>query len=54
MDSVQAIYAVAQEQCNGSSVELKYSFPPKDLIVFQDQTIGGAKLAGESIQGRVV
>jgi ataxin-3 len=62
-DSVEVLYAfVYQRERGGSSsspqqqqpklLELRYGFPPKDLHALLSQTIGQAKLAGETIQGR--
>ena len=66
-DSVQSLYALMHRECqtasngNGSSsssssstgtLELRYGFPPKDLLGLQGLTMGQAKLDGESIQGR--
>lgn len=64
-DSVRVVYAYArqeQQQSTGNNngaagsrrIELRYGFPPKDMTGIQNQTIGEAKLAGESIQGRYV
>jgi len=56
-DSVRVVYAVVRQQDDapaGKRLELKYGFPPKDLADLQTHTIGEAKLAGESIQGRYV
>jgi hypothetical protein len=61
-DPVEALYAfVYQRERGGTSpsqqneprlLELRYGFPPRDLQALVSQTIGQAKLAGETIQGR--
>lgn len=51
-DSVAVIFSFCKEQEGGSNLDLRYGFPPKDLKAVVKQTIGEAKLSGESIQGR--
>lgn len=53
-DSVAVVLSFCKEQEGGKSLDLRYGFPPKDLKALADQTIGDAKLAGESIQGRCI
>ncbi|CAB9507002.1 Ataxin-3 [Seminavis robusta] len=53
-DSVAVILKYCTDMEGGKSLDLLYGFPPKDLKPLAEQTIGDAKLAGESIQGRAV
>jgi ataxin-3 len=50
-DSVAAVCAFVQSECNGQLVELKYGFPPKPLTP-EGQSIRDAGLANETLQGR--
>lgn len=52
-DSVACIYAFVEQECGGLAVELKSGFPPKDLTSLINSSVADAKLAGESIQGRL-
>lgn len=51
-DSVEVVYGFVEQTSHGQSFELKYGFPPKDLALVRDKTIGQAKLNGENIQVR--
>ena len=53
-DPVEQLYAFVYQrnQQQHGGLELRYGFPPKDLSPQVSQTIGQAKLAGETIQGR--
>jgi hypothetical protein len=52
-ESIAVVFAfVAAHSSPGQTFELKYGFPPKDLAIFKDKTIGEANLNGESIQAR--
>jgi Ataxin-3 len=51
-ESVAVVFAFVAQSCPGQMLELKYGFPPKDLAVFKDKTIGEANLNGENIQAR--
>jgi hypothetical protein len=53
-DSVAVLLSFCAEQEGTSNLDLRYGFPPKDLKPLASQTIGEAKLSGESIQGRVI
>jgi hypothetical protein len=46
------IYAVCQQYSDNQSIELKVGYPPQNMVNLQSLSIGEAKLAGESIQGR--
>jgi Ataxin-3 len=49
-DPVGVIYSFVQRELDSSrEFELLYGFPPKDLSSVRTQTMGGAKLANESI-----
>jgi ataxin-3 len=57
-EPVGSVYAFVQQSAppppGKSTLELKFGFPPTDLLPHQDATIGETKLSGESIQGRYV
>jgi len=52
--AVVVTFCREQEGGNDTSLDLRYGFPPKDLLPLANQTIGEAKLSGESIQGRLL
>lgn len=53
-DLVDGIYAFCSSEIGSDSIELKYSFPPKDLEGLLGQKIIEAGIANETIQARVV
>jgi Ataxin-3 len=53
-DLVAVLVQFCQDEEGGTTLDLRYGFPPKDLKPFANQTIGESKLDGESIQGRCI
>merc|ERR1711935_90095 len=54
-DSVAMVYAYVESATidgQGTRLDLRFGFPPKDLLSMQEKTIGEANLAGEAIQCR--
>jgi ataxin-3 len=53
-DPMGVVFSYVREQSDGRAIDLRYGFPPRDLVLVHDQTIAEANLANESIQGRFV
>jgi ataxin-3 len=56
-DPIGMIYAFVESEVTGGQgkqLELRYGFPPKDLLSVRGKTIGEASLNGEAIQCRFV
>ncbi len=54
-DPVKLLYSFVDHEAKGGQgrrLELKFGFPPKDLMTVVDKTVGQASLAGENIQCR--
>lgn len=54
-DIVKMLYSFVDSQSKngqGRNLELRFGFPPKDLLPHADKTIGETSLAGENIQCR--
>lgn len=54
-DPVKMLYAYVVDEAKdgqGRKLELRFGFPPKDLEMVADETVGEASLAGENIQCR--
>ena len=52
-DPVTLLYSYVDQEAKGGQgrrMELKFGFPPRDLMTVADKTIGEASLAGENIQ----
>ena len=52
-DPVKLLYSYVDQEAKGGQgrrMELKFGFPPRDLLTVADKTIGEASLAGENIQ----
>lgn len=55
-DSVDVVYSFVQESSpsNGKLLELRFGFPPRNVVRDGSKTIAEAQLSGESIQARYV
>jgi Josephin/UBX domain len=53
-DSIQVVFAFVQQATDHTALELKCGYPPKALDMMSTESIGDAKIAGESIQARLL